>query len=160
MNNTYNNAKGGIKVSITGNSATSFANAVNNANIFGVTANVTSGNINIIYSVPGPIFINETDAIDTPLANAGIVAGEYGFGATSFVISGTKPNPTFNSNSYFGLGINWNAILNSYPQSQRRFIKEIWIAQLERQKVGTPSYRPLNVFINTVSPTIGHPWEL
>ena len=159
-NNTYNNVNGGIKIAIGGSNANAFITAINSANIYGVSANVTSGNINIIYNVPGPIKIVETDIINTPLANAGIRTGEYGSGANSFVITGTNANATFNSNSYFGIGINWNSILNSVSQSNRRFIKEIWVAQQERQKIGTPSYRPLNVFINSVSPQPGHPWEL
>ena len=158
MNNTYNNAISGILVVVGGNTAASFANAINTANIYGVTANVVSGNININYSVPGPIFISEIDTVNTPLANAGITSGKYGAGVSSFTITGTKTNPTFNATSKFGLGINWNAILNAVPKAQRRNLKEIWIAQQERKKVGTPSYRVLHNFIDTKSPVVGHPW--
>lgn len=157
-NNTYNNTVSGIQVNVGGTTAAAFASAINSANIFGVTANVSSGNINIIYAFPGPVYISETDKVNTPFANAGITAGEYGKTANGFVISGTKPNPTFGTSSFFNIGINWNSILNSFPQSQRKFVKLLWIAEQERQKVGTPSYRILNVFANTVSPTQGHPW--
>jgi hypothetical protein len=52
----------------------------------------------------------------------------------------------------------WNPILNALPKSQRREFKETMIAQPNRQMVGTPMYRVLNVFVDTVSPTVGHPW--
>jgi hypothetical protein len=53
---------------------------------------------------------------------------------------------------------NWNVILNALPKNERRLYKLVHIAQVERQKVGTPSYRRLNYYIGTVSPVIGHPW--
>lgn len=52
----------------------------------------------------------------------------------------------------------WNPILNALPQNQRGAYKCANIAQVERQKVGTPSYRILNVYVGTVSPVVGHPW--
>lgn len=159
MNNTYSNSIGGINVAVGGTTATSFAAAINAANIYGVTANVSGGKINIIYSVPGPIKMVERDSVDTPLANAGISTSEFGSGVSSFVVPGTIANPTFGSNSYFGLGINWNAILNSMPQNERGPFKEIWIAQPERQDQNTAGFRPLNVWANTHSPQTGQPWQ-
>lgn len=159
MNNTYNNIREGIQVTVNGTTISNIATSINNANIYGVTANVSSnGNLNIIYNVPGPFFIAETDTIDTPLANVGVIAGEYGQNSNYTIISGTISSGNIANGSYFGLGINWNSILNSVPQSQRKSLKEIWIAQQERQKVGTPSYRNLNVYIGSVSPAVGHPW--
>jgi hypothetical protein len=158
-NNTYNNAIGGIPITINGTNASAFVNSINSANIYGITANVSSNKVNIIYANPGPFYINETDIIDHPLANAGIGTGEYITLSNITVISGNVSNPTFNTNSYFGLGINWNSILNSLPQSSRKAFKCLYIASPERQAVGTNGYRILNIFANTVSPTIGHPWS-
>lgn len=60
------------------------------------------------------------------------------------------------------LGKNWNEILNALPKSERRLYKLTMIAALERQKMGTPSYRILNEIIGngTFSPTVGHPWNI
>ncbi|VVC05063.1 Uncharacterised protein [uncultured archaeon] len=52
----------------------------------------------------------------------------------------------------------WNPTLNTLPQNERGYYKLSQIAAPERQKIGTNSYRPLNVVANTVSPTVGHPW--
>jgi hypothetical protein len=160
MNNTFKNAVSGSAITINGTTKTAFVNSINSANIYGVTANITSGNINIIYNAPGPFYLTETDNINKPLATAGIKTGKYGVNSNITIISGTIPNPTFSSSSVFSIGTNWNAILNSLPKSQRRLFKLIHIAQPERQKIGTPSYRILNVYIGTVSPTQGHPWAM
>lgn len=158
-NSTFNNAKGGINVAIGGTTVAAMASAINGANLFGITANTTSNKININYAVPGPVLIVETDLVHTPLANAGIVPGEYGTGnGVPFFIAGTVANPTFNASSYFGLGINWNAILNSVPQNERGPLKEIQIAQNERQNTQAGGFRKLNVWVNTKSPVQGHPW--
>jgi hypothetical protein len=53
----------------------------------------------------------------------------------------------------------WNANLNALPQDQRGYYKLSVIAGVERQKVGTNSFRPLNVVGNTVSPQTGQPWQ-
>jgi hypothetical protein len=60
------------------------------------------------------------------------------------------------------LGINWNEILNALPQSERGAYKLANIASPERQKFGTNSFRPLDVFNapGTVSPMTGQPWTL
>jgi hypothetical protein len=52
----------------------------------------------------------------------------------------------------------WNPILNALPQDQRGYFKLSQIASPERQKLGTNSFRPLNVVGNTHSPLTGHPW--
>lgn len=66
-------------------------------------------------------------------------------------------NNTFNNTE---LGTNWNSILNALPKNQRGLYKLTHIAEPERQKVGTPSFRILNVYAGTHSPTVGHPWAV
>lgn len=56
-------------------------------------------------------------------------------------------------------GSNWNQILNALPKNQRKAFKCSMIAQPMRQASGTPMFRPLNIFSDTVSPIIGHPWS-
>ncbi len=158
-NNTYKNATGGIPVLITGTNTSAFINAINSANIYGITSNISLGNINIIAAVPGPFYLSETDSVNTPLAKAGIAAQEYGVGSNLTIISGTIPNAAFNANSFFGIGINWNAILNQLPQNQRGIFKCIHIASPERQTIGSNGYRPLNIYAGTHSPVQGHPWQ-
>lgn len=155
-NNTFNNVINGIQISLNGNTANAFINSVNSANVYGIIANISSNKINIICSNPGPFYLNESDKTNTPLANAGIVTGKYN---SSTVITGSINNPTFNNSSYFNIGINWNSILNSFPKSQRKLFKEIYIAKQERQKVGSNSYRKLNIYTGSVSPTSCHPWS-
>jgi hypothetical protein len=181
MNNTYDNATLGAQIKILGTNASAFVNSINSANIYGVTANVSSSKINIIVSIPGSFNIYETDTKDTPLANAGIQSGSYDTSSGTLedeasdalttenninmstdgnltVITGSISNPTFEMDSYFSIGSNWNAILNAMPKNQRRLLKLMYIAAPERQKVGTPSYRILNVYAGTTSPVKGHPW--
>lgn len=52
----------------------------------------------------------------------------------------------------------WNPTLNDLPKDERGYYKLSQIASPERKKVGTNSFRPLNVVANTVSPSTGHPW--
>ena len=54
----------------------------------------------------------------------------------------------------------FNATLNALPKDQRRDYKLTNIAAVDRQQVGTPSYRTLNQYTSpgTVSPAVGHPW--
>jgi hypothetical protein len=69
--------------------------------------------------------------------------------------------PVTQNNTYNNvatLGINWNALLNALPKADRKAFKCSTVAQPMRQATGTPMYRPLNVFNNSVSPTVGHPW--
>ena len=120
---------------------------------------MTANKINIIYANPGPFYINETDTKNTPLANAGIKTGEYGISSNLTVISGNVASPSFNANSYFSLGVNWNSIINAMPKSARRAFKCSNIATPERKAVGTIGFRSLNNFANTHSPTAGHPWS-
>ena len=56
----------------------------------------------------------------------------------------------------------FNAAQNTLPKAQRKAAKLNNIAKIDRNQVGTPSYRPLNKIIGsgTVSPTPGHPWSL
>lgn len=63
-------------------------------------------------------------------------------------------------NNTYNDGGKWNKALNALPQNQRGAYKCANIAQVERQKIGTPSYRILNVYINTHSPVVGHPWQV
>lgn len=182
MNNTYDNATLGTQIKILGTNASAFVNSINSANIYGVTANVSSSKINIIVSIQGSFNFYETDTKDTPLANAGIQSGSYDTSSAGIleneasgtlntenninmssdgnltVITGSISNPTFEMDSYFSIGFNWNAILNAMPKNQRRLFKLMYIASPERQKVGTPSYRILNVYAGTTSPVKGHPW--
>jgi hypothetical protein len=58
----------------------------------------------------------------------------------------------------FNPATNWNVILNAMPKANRRNYKEVTVAQANRQQIGTPMYRKLNVFDNSVSPVQGHPW--
>ena len=53
---------------------------------------------------------------------------------------------------------NWNAYLNSFPKSERGAIKCDEIAEPERKKVGTNSFRVNNNYVGTVSPVTGRPW--
>ena len=54
---------------------------------------------------------------------------------------------------------NHNAILNALPKDQRAAYKLANIAAIEKQQVGTNSYRPYNQFSapGTVAPTEGRP---
>ncbi len=159
MNNTYLNSSVGTIINISGNNAVSFISSINSSNVIGVTANISSNVINIICSVPGPFEVSEVDAVDTPLLSAGIVPGKYGNTSGITIISGTVMNPTFNANSFFSIGTNWNSILNSMPKSLRRAWKNIFISQPEREKIGTNSYRELNFYTGSKSPILGRPWE-
>lgn len=62
------------------------------------------------------------------------------------------------NNTYRDGGV-WNAALNALPKDQRKAYKCTTVVQPMRQAVGTPMYRPLNIFVNSVSPTVGHPWS-
>ena len=62
-----------------------------------------------------------------------------------------------NNNTYNDGGL-WNRLLNSLPKDQRRDYKEKNIAQVNRQYIGTPMFRILNIYANTHSPVNGHPW--
>jgi len=53
----------------------------------------------------------------------------------------------------------WNANLNALPQNERGYYKLSQIAAPNRQSVGEPYFRVLNVIGNTVSPNTGHPWQ-
>ena len=157
-NNSYGNAILGTQINITGTNAASFASSINLAGLYGITANVSANKVNIICAVPGPFNLTESDIIDTPLANVGIAPGTYGANSNLTILAGSVASPTINVSSHFNIGINWNSVLNSLPKSQRKAFKCIHIAQPERQKTGTPSYRPLNVYDGAVSPVAGHPW--
>jgi hypothetical protein len=65
------------------------------------------------------------------------------------------------NNTYKDGGV-WNAALNALPKSQRKLYKLTQIAEVERKKVGTPSFRILNNIVGdgTVCPVNGHPWSL
>ena len=52
----------------------------------------------------------------------------------------------------------WNPTLNALPQNQRGYYKLSHIAAPNRQSVGQPYYRVLNVVANTTSPSVGNPW--
>lgn len=54
---------------------------------------------------------------------------------------------------------NWNAYLNSFPKIERGAIKCDEIAEPERKKTGTNSYRINNNYVGTVSPVISRPWS-
>jgi hypothetical protein len=154
-NNTYNNAINGIPITILGTNIVSFASSINSSNIYGITANVVSNKINIINNNPGKFYINESDAVHTPLANVGITIGSY---SNACVISGNVANPTIANNSQFSIGVNWNAILNSLPKASRKAFKCANIASVERKASGI-GHRTLNNFANTHSPTASHPWS-
>ena len=62
-------------------------------------------------------------------------------------------NNTYNDGGF------WNRILNSLPKKERPYFKLSQVAQVERSKVGTSSYRVLNYYAGTDSPTQGHPWS-
>lgn len=53
-------------------------------------------------------------------------------------------------------GSNWNDILDALPKNQRGPYKLQYIAQIERQKIGTPSFRILDVYDSTLPQ--GRPW--
>lgn len=61
------------------------------------------------------------------------------------------------NNTYRDGGV-WNRALNALPKNERAAYKETMVAQVNRQYIGTPMYRKLNVWVNTHSPTVGHPW--
>ena len=63
------------------------------------------------------------------------------------------------SNNTYNDGGKWNKALNALPKDQRGYYKLSVIAAVERQKMGTNSFRPLNVVANTHSPQTGHPWQ-
>jgi hypothetical protein len=52
----------------------------------------------------------------------------------------------------------WNPTLNALPQDERGYYKLSVIAAPNRQSVGEPYFRVLNVVANSVSPSTGHPW--
>ena len=54
----------------------------------------------------------------------------------------------------------FNATLNALPKDQRRDYKLANIAAVDRQQVGTPSYREYNQYTSpgTVAPAEGRPW--
>jgi hypothetical protein len=158
-NNTYKNAILGSSVYINGVNSSAFIDGITTANIYNITANITSNCVSIICAVPGPFNLTEVDTINTPLANAGILPGTYGANSNLTIITGNIANPEFSNNSFFKIGTNWNAILNQLPKRQRGEFKLIHIAQPERQKAGTNSYRKLNIYAETVSPVNSHPWS-
>ncbi len=53
----------------------------------------------------------------------------------------------------------WNPTLNALPQDERGYFKLANIAAPNRQSVGEPYFRVLNVVANTHSPSTGHPWQ-
>jgi hypothetical protein len=53
----------------------------------------------------------------------------------------------------------WNTILNALTKADRGAYKCTYIAQVERSKVGTNSYRVLHTYTGSVSPVQGHPWS-
>jgi len=53
---------------------------------------------------------------------------------------------------------NWNAYLNSFPKIERGAIKCDEIAEPERKKLGTNSYRVNNNYVGTVAPVTARPW--
>jgi len=59
------------------------------------------------------------------------------------------------SNSY---EVVWNATINALPKADRRDFKLIEICQLNRQDRVHGGYRILNVFVDSYSPVVGHPW--
>lgn len=128
VNDTYKNAILGSTVKIDGVNSTAFIAGIASANIYNVTANTISNCINIIYNAPGPFNLSETDNINTPLANAGILPGTYGAASNLTIITGNIANPVFTANSFFNIGTNWNAILNSLPKSDRGDFKIAIIA--------------------------------
>ena len=160
MNNTFNNASLGSKIIVTGTTASAMASAINSASIYGVSALTINNKVVITSIANGPFNITETDSINTPLANVGISSATYGNATSNLtVINGNVSNPSFSTGSSFYIGTNWNSILNALPKASRKAFKCIYIAQVERRKVGTNSYRILNTFSNTVSPVSGHPWS-
>jgi hypothetical protein len=56
----------------------------------------------------------------------------------------------------------FNALMLTLTKEERRDYKLEQIAEVDRQEVGTPSYRPLNQYSSpgTYSPAVGHPWTL
>lgn len=54
---------------------------------------------------------------------------------------------------------NWNAYLKDVPKDQRGLVKCDEIAEPARQSIGTNSYRVLNHFVGSKSPTVGRPWS-
>jgi hypothetical protein len=56
----------------------------------------------------------------------------------------------------------FNATLDALPKSQRRDYKLTNIAKVDRQQVGTNSYRPYNQYTSpgTVAPTVGRPMTI
>ena len=55
-------------------------------------------------------------------------------------------------------GVVWNPTLNALPQDERGYYKLSHIAAPNRQSIGEPYFRILNVVANTVSPSVGQPW--
>jgi len=158
-NNTYSNARVGTQVVISGTTAASFITAFNAAGIYGCTATLVSNCVVLTCQCAGPFLLTETDTVNTPLAHAGITPGQYGSASgTTVTITGTIANPTFTTGAYFNLGTNWNAILNLLPRSSRGAFKCLNIAQPERSKVGTNSYRVNHTYYGSVSPLQGRPW--
>jgi hypothetical protein len=56
----------------------------------------------------------------------------------------------------------FNATLNALPKDQRRDYKLANIAAVDRQQVGTDSYRPYNQYTSPgeVAPTVGRPMDI
>lgn len=52
--------------------------------------------------------------------------------------------------------------MKTLTKAERRDFKLENIAEVDRQQVGTPSYRPLNQYSSpgTYSPEVGHPWTI
>lgn len=72
------------------------------------------------------------------------------------------PSLTLNTTMSYSYQQSFNATLDALPKADRRAYKLENIAEVDRQQVGTNSYRPYNQFTDpgTTSPTVGRPWNL